>query len=68
MTLDSANVIPQALWAEACSTAKHIKNRLLHSAIKLKNSPYRIMFGDKPLVQHLNPFGAKCYRHVPEEK
>jgi hypothetical protein len=26
------------------------------------------MFGDKPSIKHLYPFGAKCYVHVPEEK
>jgi hypothetical protein len=68
MTLDYANVIPQALWAKAYSTAVYIKNHLLHSAIKLKKLPYKIMFGDKPLIKHLCPFGAKCYVHGPEEK
>jgi hypothetical protein len=26
------------------------------------------MFGDKPWIKYLNPFGSKCYVHVPEEK
>jgi hypothetical protein len=39
ITLDYADVIPQALWTEACSTAIHIKNPLPHSAFKLKKSP-----------------------------
>jgi hypothetical protein len=68
MTLDCTDVISQVLWAEACSTAIHIKNCLPHSAFKLKKSPYKIMFGDKPSIKHLYPFGAKCYVHVPEEK
>jgi hypothetical protein len=37
MSLDRANVIPQALWAEVCSMAVYIKNRLLHSIFKLEN-------------------------------
>jgi hypothetical protein len=35
MPLDCADVIPQALLAEAYSTAIHIKNRLPHSAFKV---------------------------------
>jgi hypothetical protein len=68
MTLDSADVISQALWAEMCSMAIYIKNRLLHSTFTLKKSPYEIMFIDKPSITHLYRFGAKCYVHVPEEK
>jgi hypothetical protein len=68
MTLDSAVMIPQALWAEVCSMAIHIKNPLPHSAVKLKKLPCEILFGDKPSIKYLYPFGAKCYVHVPEEK
>jgi hypothetical protein len=68
MTLDCADVILQGLWAKASSTAIHIKNRLLYSTFKLKTLPYEIMFGDKPLIKCLYPFGSKCYMHVSEEK
>jgi hypothetical protein len=68
MTLECADVITQALWAEVLSTAIHIKNCRLHSAFKLKKLPYKIMFGDKPSIKHLYPFGAKYYIDVPEEK
>jgi hypothetical protein len=68
MTFDDANMIPPALWAEGYSTAVHIKNRLLYSAFQLKKLPYEIMFGDKPSIKPLYPFGAKYYVHVPVEK
>jgi hypothetical protein len=68
MTLDCADVILQALWAEAYSTAIHIKNCLPHSTFKLKKSLYKIMFGDKPSIKYLYPFGSKCYVYIPEEK
>jgi hypothetical protein len=67
VTLDSADVIPQVLCTEVCSIAIHIKNHLPHSAFKLNKSPSEIMFGDKPSIKHLYPFGAKCYVHIPEE-
>jgi hypothetical protein len=51
MTLDCADVIFQVLWADACSMAVHIKNRLPHSAFKLKKLLYEIMFGDKPSIK-----------------
>jgi hypothetical protein len=35
--------------------AVHIKNRLPHSTFKLKKSPYKIMFGDKPSIKYLYP-------------
>jgi hypothetical protein len=68
MILDCADVISQAFGAEAYSSAVHIKNRLLHSAFKLKKFLFKIIFGDKTSIKHLYPFGAKCYLHVPEQK
>jgi hypothetical protein len=56
MTVDCADVIPQALWAKVCSTAIHIKNRLPHTALKLTKSLDEIMYGDKLSIQHLYPF------------
>jgi hypothetical protein len=68
MTLDCADVIPQAIWAEACSMAIYIKNRLPHSPFKFQKSPYKILYSDKPSIKYLYPFGAKYYVQVPEEK
>jgi hypothetical protein len=68
MTLDSANVVSQALWAEAYSTAVHIKNCLPHYTFKLNTSLYEIMFGDRPLIKYLYLFGAKCYVYISEDK
>jgi hypothetical protein len=68
MTLDCADVIPQGLWAEADSSAIHIKNRLPDSTFKLTKLRFKIMFGAKPSFKHLYPFGAKCYVHIPEWK
>jgi hypothetical protein len=68
MTLNSADMIPQALWAEACSMAIHIKKCLPHSAFKLKKSLYKRIFGDKSLIKQLYPFRGKSYVYLPEEK
>jgi hypothetical protein len=68
MTLNYTNVIPQALWAVAYSLAIHIKNHLPHSVFKLIKSLYDIIFGNRPSIKHLYPFGAKCYVYGSEEK
>jgi hypothetical protein len=68
MTLDYDDMIPQALWAEACSTAIYIKNYLPYSTFKLKKSPYKLICIDKASINHLYPFEAKYYMHGPEEK
>jgi hypothetical protein len=60
MTLDYTDMMPQALWVQAYSTAVHIKNCLLHSAFKVKKWLYEIIFGDKPSIKHLYLFRAKC--------
>jgi hypothetical protein len=68
MTRGCADVIQQALWAKACSMAIHIKKCLLHSVMKLKKSPDKIMFGNKPSIKYLYPCGSKCYVYVPKVK
>jgi len=54
-------------WSEAVSTAVYIKNRLPHKAVK-EPTPYEGLHKSKPMVQYLQPFGRKCYVHVPVEK
>jgi hypothetical protein len=43
MILDYADMIPQAVWAEAYSTTVYIKNCLPHSTFKYKKLLYKIM-------------------------
>lgn len=54
------------LWGEAYATAVYLKNRLPHSALKNK-TPFEALYGKKPTIQHLHPFGQKCYVHIPVE-
>jgi transposase InsO family protein len=56
----------QRLWAEAIQTAVYLKNRLSHSAIQ-DQTPYEAFRGEKPSIQHLQPFGRTCYVHIPVE-
>jgi hypothetical protein len=60
--------LPVGLWAEAVLPAIYLKNWLPHAGFKNKKSLYEQMFGEKPQLAHLYPFGTKCYVHIREEK
>jgi hypothetical protein len=68
MTLDMNDELPVGLWAEAALSAIYLRNRLIHAGFKNKKSPYERMFGEKPQLAHVYPFGTKCCVHIPEEK
>ena len=55
------------LWAEATNTFIYTKNRLPHSALK-DMTPFEALHGVKPTIHHLQPFGRKCFVHIPEAK
>jgi len=55
------------LWAEAAATAVYIKNQLPHSRLPDRITPYQALYGRKPSIKHLQPFGRRCYVHIPEE-
>jgi len=64
------------LWAEACSVAVYIRNRLPHSQLKQRRdntpaqekTPFEMLHNKQPSISHLQPFGSLCYIHIPEEK
>ena len=55
------------LWAEACSTAIYLRNRLPHSFLD-GITPFEGLYQCKPEIEHLRTFGASCYVHIPKEK
>jgi len=55
------------LWAEAAATAVYIRNRLPHSRLPDQTTPYEALHGKKPSIKHLQPFGRRCFMHIPEE-
>ena len=59
--------LPLNLWSEATNTAVYLKNRMPHKAVK-DQTPYEVIHGTQPTIQHLQPFGRKCYVHIPEER
>jgi len=65
--IESAVTYDKKLWAEAVLTSVYIKNRQPHSVLK-DLTPYKAFYGNKPSIQHLQPFGRECYIHVPYQK
>jgi len=65
--LESAVTYEKKLWAEAVLTSIYIKNCQPHLALK-DLTTYEVLYGSKPSIQHLQPFGSECYIHVPYQK
>ena len=53
------------LWAEAVHTAVFLKNIAPHS--RLLSTPFEALYGDKPSIKHLHPFGTQAFVHIPKE-
>ena len=56
--------LPRSLWAEAINTAVYTKNRLPHQGLERGTTPYEALHGTKPSIEHLQPFGRKCFAHI----
>jgi len=52
--------LPKCFWADAVSTTCYVMNRVLIRPI-LKKTPYELLNGRKPNVNHLKVLGCKCY-------
>ena len=53
--------LPETLWAEAFRTAVYIINRSPTSV--LDKTPYEALYGVKPNLSRMHPFGLVCYAH-----
>ena len=58
--------LPKNFWAEALSTAVHLRNRCPSSALN-KQTPYEALKNRKPNVSYLRTFGSIAYAHVCKE-
>src|SRR5258705_7500077 len=54
-------------WAEAYAAAVYTKNRLPHSSLQ-DMTLFEVFHRKKPSISHLQPFGRKCFIHIPEER
>ncbi|CAM8993843.1 unnamed protein product [Rhodiola kirilowii] len=52
--------LPKHFWGDSVLTATHIINRLPTPVLKGK-SPWEMLFGEKPHVDHLRVFGCSCF-------
>lgn len=57
--------LPITLWNGGISTAVYIKDHIPRKAIK-ESTPYEALYCTKPTIHYLQPFGRKCYAHVPK--
>jgi len=58
----------QCLWGEACQVAVYLQNRLPHSQLPQKKTPFEMLYQKQPSIGHLKPFGSHCYIHIVEER
>jgi hypothetical protein len=56
MLLDAG--LPSYFWPLAAQAAVHINNRLPHSSLPKRVTPFERWFGSKPDISHFRPFGA----------
>ncbi|GKB56521.1 putative ribonuclease H-like domain-containing protein [Tanacetum coccineum] len=51
------SLLPTTFWAEAISTACYVLNRVRVTKPQNK-TPYELMFGQKPVISYIRPFGC----------
>lgn len=57
--------LPKHLWAEALSTANHVRNRSPVSG--RAKTPWELAFGSKPDVSYFRAFGCRAFVHIPKQ-
>lgn len=62
-TILKAAKVEKEWWSHALSYVTFVSNRMPHPRIPGK-TPYEILYGKKPSVKHLKPFGATAFVHV----
>ncbi|GJX89511.1 retrovirus-related pol polyprotein from transposon TNT 1-94 [Tanacetum coccineum] len=59
-TMLNEQSLPQKFWCNAVDTSTYILNRILIRAI-LGKTPYELLRGRKPTLDHFRVFGSKCF-------
>ncbi|SGZ01935.1 BQ5605_C033g11174 [Microbotryum silenes-dioicae] len=60
--LHDAN-LPKTFWSYAMQAAVYLSNRTTVACLN-RVTPYKIIFGKKPRVSHIKPFGAVAFVHI----
>ena len=55
--------LPKQFWGEAILCANYLQNRLYNSAVN--STPYFLLYGKKPPVDHLRIFGCEAWVLIP---
>ena len=58
--------IPQSWWEFLVEHATHVYNRTLLRCLNWQ-TPYQLLYGDKPSIGHLKVFGCGAYVFIPAE-
>jgi hypothetical protein len=59
--------LPTELWAEACSCAVYLQNRMAVKGVDGK-TPYEVWNGVKPNLSHLRIFGSDVFLLIPRDE
>ncbi len=65
--LQTAN-LDKKFWAEALSTAVHVRNRVFSRALPKNVTPFERWMGTNPDVSYFRVFGCKCWFVIPKHK
>lgn len=57
-TMLASGKLPESLWAEACTSAVYVLNRIGKSNDP-QRTPFEFWFGRKPNISHIHPFGTQ---------
>ena len=57
---------PTEMWGEAVAYATYIRNRIPSG--KRTETPYQIIFKERPQIGHIKIFGSRCFVHIPDVK
>ncbi len=60
--------LDKKFWAEALSTAVHVRNRVFSRSLQKNVTPYHLWMGGSPDLSHLRIFGSKWWYVTPKSK
>ena len=58
--------LPNCLWSYAIMTSAHIRNRVYNQ--RIKETPYRLLTGNKPNISRMHAFGTVCFSYIHVKK
>ena len=59
--------LPPSFWGDAALTTQYLRNRLPTSTLPNDTTPYEVMHGTKPDLDHLRVWGCQCFPAIPPE-